>query len=111
MRRIQSVWSEHGAYRMQQAIAGLTLSFAMKVGPCRRCPRAACTPCERDCSLSGCGCDTPSRVSARCVQVLALWLLRRKQPRVCRLVELFCLAVPAGDALCRWQVPVFARHA
>ena len=37
-------------------------------------------------------------------QVLALWLLRRKKPRVGRLVELFCLAVPAGDALCRWQV-------
>lgn len=39
-------------------------------------------------------------------QVLALWVLRRKKPRVCRLVELFCLAVPAGDALCRWQVIV-----
>mmetsp|Transcript_5459 Transcript_5459/g.15597 ORF Transcript_5459/g.15597 Transcript_5459/m.15597 type:complete len:391 (+) Transcript_5459:224-1396(+) len=37
------------------------------------------------------------------LKVLALWLLRRKQPRVCRMVELFCLAVPAGDALCRWQ--------
>lgn len=38
-----------------------------------------------------------------CLKVLALWLLKKHRPRVHRIVELFCLAVPVADAICSWQ--------
>lgn len=37
------------------------------------------------------------------LKVLAIWLLKKHQPRVNRLLDLFCLAVPLGDAICSWQ--------